>query len=183
MKQLSSVKRACITAVCIALCYVLPIAFHALGAGSVFSPIHIPALLCGLVCGGGYGLFCGIAGPILSSLISGMPSATGLIFMVPELAVYGLVAGILMKVIRTGKSGLDVYISLIAAMVLGRVAGGIASALFYVGIGQSFSIALWASSYFLGTLPGIIVHLILIPVLVFTLTKAKVIPARYTEVA
>ena len=179
MNKMSSVKQACITAVCIALCYVLPLAFHGLGLGSVLSPMHIPVLLCGMACGGLYGIFCGVAGPILSSVQSGMPTATGLIFMVPELAVYGLAAGLCMKYIRTGKLAVDLYISLAAAMLLGRVAGGIASACFYAGIGEAFAVAAWAASYFVSALPGIITHLILIPLLVATLMKAGVIPKRY----
>lgn len=179
MKQMSSVKQATISAACIALCYVLPLAFHAFGLGGALSPMHIPVLLCGLICGSGYGLFCGIAGPVLSSVLSGMPSATGLISMVPELMVYGLVSGLLMKKIRTGKLYADLYIALIAAMILGRVTGGIASAIFYIGNGQPFSISIWVTSYFVGTAPGIVTQLILIPVLAATLMKARVIPARY----
>ena len=49
--ELSSVKRACICALCTALCYVLPLAFHALGMGSTLLPMHLPVLLCGLICG------------------------------------------------------------------------------------------------------------------------------------
>ena len=181
MNNTSSAKRITICAVCIALCYVLPLAFHSVGLGSILSPMHIPVLLCGLICGGGYGLICGITGPLLSSLLSGMPSATGLIFMVPELAVYGLAAGIAMRFIHTKKAYLDLYIALMLAMLLGRVAGGIASALFYTGNGGTFSIALWVSSYLVGTLPGICCHLILIPLLVLTLTKAKVLAVRYPQ--
>ena len=97
MNTMSSVRRASVCAMCIALCYVLPLAFHALAAGSMLSPMHIPVLLCGIICGPGYGVFCGIAGPVLSSVLSGMPSATGLIAMVPELLTYGLVCGLLMR--------------------------------------------------------------------------------------
>ena len=69
---MSKIKKACICAICIALCYVLPVALHSFGLGSILSPMHIPVLLCGLVCGGFYGAFCGIAGPIVSSILSGM---------------------------------------------------------------------------------------------------------------
>ena len=76
MKKMTSVKKSIITAVCIALCVVLPQAFHAIpNAGTIYCPMHIPVLLCGLVCGWSYGLLCGIAGPLLSSLITGMPPA------------------------------------------------------------------------------------------------------------
>ena len=175
---MSSLKKATICSVCIALCCILPIAFHAMALGTAFSPMHIPVLLCGLVCGWPYGAFCGIAGPILSSLVTGMPGSAMLIYMVPELLGYGLTAGLLMKLIHTKNTCADLYISLAAAMLLGRVAGGAARAVFYTG-GQPYSIALWASAYFVQSLPGIILHLVIIPLLVLVLTKAKLIPARY----
>ena len=75
MSQMSQVKRAMITAVCIALCVVLPMAFHSIqNAGAIFCPMHIPVLLCGLLVGWPYGLLCGLAGPLLSSLLTGMPA-------------------------------------------------------------------------------------------------------------
>ena len=113
MKQKTSTKQITLCAVCIALCYVLPIAFHSVGLGSILSPMHIPVLLCGLVCGGGYGLICGLVGPLLSHLLSGMPGAMMLPRMIPELCVYGLVAGLALKNIRTGRFTADVYISLV----------------------------------------------------------------------
>lgn len=179
MEKMSSVKRASITAVCIALCYVLPLLFHMVNIGSVFSPMHIPVLMCGIICGSGYGVFCGIAGPVLSSVLSGMPTAIQLIYFVPELAVYGLIAGLMMKFVRTGKLLPDLYISLVTAMIVGRIIGGVAEALFYIGSGQSFTIAAIATGYFVTTFPGIICHLIVIPLLITTLMKAKLVPQRY----
>lgn len=185
MNKMSSIKKICICAICIALCYVLPIAFHALGLGSALSPMHIPVLLCGLICGGLFGCVCGIFGPILSSLLSGMPPVTMLFTMIPELLVYGLAAGLMMHLVRTRKLVLDLYIALAVAMLLGRVAGGIARTVFMAvtAAAEPYSITLWISSYFIGSLPGIIAHLVLIPVLVLTLSKAKVIPHRYTVTA
>lgn len=183
MTKLSPVKSICICAICIALCYVMPIAFHAVGLGNALSPMHIPVLLCGMVCGGYYGAFCGIAGPILSSALSGMPPVTALVSMIPELIVYGLVSGILMKKVFTGKLYRDLYIALIPAMILGRVVGGIAKALFIslMATGETYGIAVWASSYFVGSFPGIVAHLVLLPALVAILMKARVIPSRYTK--
>ena len=179
MKKMSSVKQATITALCIALCYVLPVVFHATGLGSAFSPMHIPVLLCGLVCGSGYGIFCGIAGPVLSSVLSGMPTVTQLIYFVPELIIYGFETGLMMKLVRTKKLVADLYISLAVAMLAGRLVGGIAEALFYLGSGQAFTLAAVAAGYFVTTIPGIICHLIVIPILVTTLMKARLIPNRY----
>lgn len=181
MKPMSAIKRSCICALCIAFCYVLPLAFHALGLATTFSPIHIPVLLCGLLCGPVYGAFCGIAGPVLSSVLSGMPSATALISMVPELLVYGLVSGLLFRLIHTKNFYADIYLALIPAMVLGRVIGGAAKMLFYLSDGTAYTLSLWASAYFVQTLPGTILQLAVIPALVLVLTVAGLIPRRYPK--
>lgn len=182
MEKMSSIKKLCITAICISFCCVLPAAFHAFGLGTAFSPMHIPVLMCGLICGGGYGAVCGFIGPILSSIITGMPPATGLVSMVPELLFYGAFSGLCMQMIRTKNVFADLYIALISAMLLGRVVGGIAKALFFLGNGNKFGISMWVSSYVVGSLPGIIAHLVLIPGMVFVLMKAKVIPDRYPRI-
>ena len=98
MSQMSQVKRAMITAVCIALCVVLPMAFHSIqNAGAIFCPMHIPVLLCGLLVGWPYGLLCGLAGPLLSSLLTGMPAMGYLPCMMVELGAYGLLCGLSMR--------------------------------------------------------------------------------------
>ncbi|MBQ8580135.1 MAG: ECF transporter S component [Oscillospiraceae bacterium] len=183
MNKMSHVKRLCICAVCIALCYVLPIAFHSVGLGSVLSPMHIPVLLCGLLCGGGYGFLCGLVGPVLSSLVGTMPPLAMLPRMIPELCAYGLAAGLAMQLIHTRKAAADVYISLVIAMVFGRIIGGVASAIYFTVTTGSYSLLLWATSYFAESLPGIAAHLVLVPVLVLTLQKARVVPARYPKEA
>ncbi len=181
MNRMSSVKRSCICALCIALCYVLPAVFHGLALGSALSPMHIPVLLCAMLCGGGYGAFCGLAGPVLSCALSSMPSPVQLIPMVPELVTYGLVCGWILKLVRTGKAVWDYSLALLGAMVLGRIVGGVASAAFYLGTGQAYSLALWAGSYLVGTLPGIVIQLLLLPVLVLALEKARAVPPRYDK--
>lgn len=177
---MSSVKRATVTAVCMALCSVLPLAFHAVGLGAAFSPLHLPVLICGLLCGWPYGLFCGIAGPLISSLLGGMPTMVQLIYMGPELAVYGLASGLLYRFVRTGSTLADLFLSLLGAMLLGRVVGGAAQAVFYLSTARSYSLALWAAGYLVGTLPGAAMQLVLIPALVLALTKAGLIPKRYS---
>lgn len=180
MNQLSRVKKSILTAACIALCVVLPMAFHSIpNAGSIFSPMHIPVLLCGLICGWPFGLLCGIAGPVVSSLLAQMPPLAMLPSMVIELAVYGIAAGILMKIIRTGKVQTDLYLSLISAMLLGRVAAGAAKALIFAA--GEYSIAAWVTGYFITAWPAFIIHLTLIPIVFLALEKAKLIPRRYPK--
>ena len=176
---MSRVKKICICAICTALCYVLPLAFHGLALGTALSPMHLPVLLCGLICGWPYGAFCGVVGPILSSILSSMPPAPMLVSMIPELCAYGLFSGLLLEFIRTGRTIADLYLALIPAMVLGRVVGGIAQAVFYLSSARPYSIAIWATSYVVGTLPAIVLQLILLPALVLVLARAGLIPARY----
>ena len=73
------------------------------------------------------------------------------------------------------------YVSLVAAMIAGRIVGGIATAIFYTVTSGVYSIALWATGYFVESLPGIAAHLVLLPVVVFTLEKARLTPARYIK--
>lgn len=172
---MSSVKKATFCAACIALCCVLPSAFHLLGAGAAFSPLHLPVLLCGLICGWFYGAFCGLAGGALCALLTGMPSAVQLVYILPELAVYGLAAGLLRRWIRTRSAAADLWLALIPAMLLGRIAGGLARAVFYGVSGEGYTIGLWISAYLVGTLPGMLVQLILIPLLVLLLLRTGLI--------
>lgn len=178
MKKMSPVKKSIITAVCIALCVVLPQAFHAIpNAGSIYCPMHIPVLLCGLICGWQYGLLCGIAGPLVSALITGMPPAAVLPGMLVECAAYGALTGLMMQFVHTKKVYPDLYISLLVAMLGGRIISGIAKALIFSA--GSYSMTAWVTGSFVTSLPGIIVHLVLIPSIVYALMKAKLIPARY----
>lgn len=178
MKKMSTVKKSIITAVCIALCVVLPQVFHAIPeAGSIYCPMHIPVLLCGLITGWSYGLLCGLAGPLLSSLITGMPPVAMLPAMMIECAAYGALTGVMMQLVHTKKIYADLYISLIAAMLGGRVVAGLAKA-FIFSAGQ-YTMAAWVAGSFVKSLPGIIVHLAVIPSIVYALMRAKLIPSRY----
>lgn len=171
-------KNYVIAALCVALCVVLPMAFHAIpNAGSILLPMHIPVLLCGLLCGWPLGLVCGLVGPLLSSVLTGMPPAAYLPSMMVELAVYGLASGLLMRFVRTGKLFADLYVSLIGAMLVGRVVAGLARALIFSAGG--YSMAVWATSYFVTGLPGIAIQLLIIPPIVLALEKARIVPKRY----
>lgn len=161
-----------IAALCVALGVVLPVAVHGIpNAGSVLLPMHLPVLLCGLLCGPAYGLACGVLTPLLSSLITSMPPAAMLPSMICELAVYGLVAGLMILIIRTGSQAANVYISLVAAMLLGRVVYGVVNALVFRA--GEYSLQMWLTASFVTALPGIIIQLVLLPLVVLALRKAK----------
>ena len=144
--------------------------------GSMMLPMHIPVLLCGMLCGWPFGLVCGLIGPALSSLLTGMPPPAVLPGMMVECAVYGCASGVLMHFVRTGNRYADLYISLVPAMLLGRVISGIVKALILT---PGLSLTAWATASFVTALPGIAIQLVLIPALLLGLERAKVIPKRY----
>lgn len=181
MHKMSNVKKSIITAVCIALCYVIPLMFHGIqNAGSIFCPMHIPVFICGLICGWQYGLLCGIAGPALSSALSGMPPVAILPSMMVELAVYGTAAGLMMKLVRTKSTYADLYISLIVAIVCGRVLAGLAKALIFAR--GSYSMSAWIAGSVVTSWPGTVIQLVFIPTIVFALMKSHLIPERYPKI-
>ena len=177
MTSLSPVRRTVLAALCIALCVVLPIAFHSIpNAGSVILPMHIPVLLCGMICGWPYGFICGLLGPLVSSVLTGMPPMAYLPSMMVECATYGAATGLLLKFVRTRNLTADLYISLIGAMLLGRVVSGVAKALIF---SPGMAMGVWITSSFVTALPGIIIQLVLIPQIIRILMKAKYLPRRY----
>lgn len=175
--KMTYTKKLVICAACIALCVVLPMAFHAIpNAGQVILPMHIPVLLCGLMCPWPYGFACGLLGPLLSSLTTGMPPAAILPSMMVECAVYGGIAGVMMRYVRTKKSWLDLYISMLTAMVAGRVVAGLAKAWIFTPGTAPFA---WVTTSLVAGIPGIAIQLVLLPILVTALTHAKLLPKRY----
>ena len=177
--KMTYAKKIVYTAVCAALCVVLPMAFHSIqNAGTIFLPMHIPVLLCGLMCGWPFGLICGILGPVLSSLLTGMPPMAFLPSMVVECAAYGCVTGLMMKFVRTGKPVGDLYISMVIAMIAGRVLAGFAKSLIFSPGTAPFA---WVTTSLVAGIPGIIIQLILIPLVVVSLTRAKLLPSRYAQ--
>lgn len=177
---MSPVKRVVVAAVCAALGIVLPMAFHALpGAGNVWLPMHIPVLICGLVAGLASGVAAGILAPVLSSLLTGMPAAPILPSMTCELVTYGLVSGLLSARVRTGRLPLDLYVSLVAAMLCGRVVGGALQALIFSA--GSYSLAAWVTGSFVTGLPGIVLQLAVVVPVVVALERAGLVEPRYPD--
>lgn len=163
-------KKLTMTAMMIALGLVLPPVIRMIPNGGVlFSPMHISPLLTGLVIGPVEGIIVGLICPLLNHLLYGMPQGTTLIGMCFELPVYGLVSGILMNVLKSQKDQVKVYLSLIIAMLCGRIVGGIVQS---IVLGSTYTLQVWITSYFASTFPAIIIHLILLPVVYFSLNKA-----------
>jgi len=169
-----NIKLLVLAGLCVALGIVLPLAFHAIpNAGRIFAPMHIPVLLSGLLTGPFYGLLTGILTPVLSSVLTGMPPAAILPAMTVELALFGLVGGLLIRYLPVKHYVPAVYLSLIGAMLIGRVAAGVVNALvFQLG---NYSMEIWITSYFITSLPGILIHLLTVPHICFALKQVDMI--------
>jgi len=159
----------------IALGLVLPFLTGQIPAmGSRLLPMHIPVLLCGFACGGVPGLLVGFIVPLFRSLLFGLPPMFPIaLAMAFELAAYGLTAGLLYRLLP--KRAVSVYISLIVSMIVGRAVWGGASWILYSLSGSAFTWKIFMAGAFINAVPGIIVQLILIPIIVMALQRARLI--------
>lgn len=136
--------------------------------GNALCPMHIPIILCGFFCGPWYALAIGFIAPLLRFALFGMPpvlpSGIGMAF---ELATYGFVAGFLYNILP--KKKINVYVSLIASMIMGRIVWGVARTLLFGLGGYAFGWAAFISGAFIEAIPGIIGQIILIPIIVISL--------------
>ena len=159
-------------AVCLALCLVLPFLTGQLPQiGSALSPMHIPVLLAGFLCGPWWAMAVGAVAPLLRFFLFQAPKLypTG-IAMCFELAAYGLVSGLLYR--HLPRRNANIYVSLIAAMLAGRVVWGIARVVLSGVSGELFTWEMFMAGAFFKAIPGIIVHIALIPLLVMALKRA-----------
>ncbi len=131
--------------------------------GSMLLPMHIPVLLCGLVCGWYYGAAVGLILPVTRFLLFGMPPLyPAALSMSVELCVYGLTIGLIYSLFRK-QSPLRVYAAMIPAMLLGRLAwGGAQMALLGVQ-DMPFTWEAFLAGAFINAIPGIILQFLLIP--------------------
>ncbi len=164
------IQRLVLAAFFVALGLGLPfVTMHIPTVGQLLSPMHLPVLLCGLVCGPLYGGIVGLIVPIFRSFLFGMPMLfPTAIAMSFELMTYGLVSGFIYK--KTNNSIASIYLSLIPAMILGRIIGGMVQA---VLLGGKYTISTFVTAYIINTFPGIILQLILIPIIMAAIGKIK----------
>ena len=159
----------------LAMCLLLPFLTGQIPEiGRMLSPMHIPVLISGFVCGPVYALFVGLIAPTLRFFLFKMPPLFPVgIAMTFELATYGLVSGLLYKMLP--KKTISIYISLIVAMIVGRLVWGIAMFVLAVGFGVNFSWEIFLSSTVLTAIPALVLHIAIIPVIVLALKKARFI--------
>lgn len=177
MKKMNSrtIKQIVFSGVFLAIALVLPFFTGQIREiGAMLCPMHLPVLLCGYICGGPWGLAVGLIAPVLRSLLFTMPKMIpNAVAMSFELGTYGLVAGIMYKVLP--KKNRWIYVSLITAMVAGRIVWGIADWILLSILGREFTLAIFVSGAITSAIPGIILQIVIIPPIVMAMKKAKLV--------
>lgn len=153
----------------------VPQLFHAMGAvsgmgtalGETFLPMHLPIILVGLLAGPYAGAVAGLLGPLASFALSGMPGVVMLPFMMIELCVYGLSAGLLSTV------KIPVIGKVLIAQIAGRIirAGVILVAVSALGNQSIQTSVIWTS--IMAGLPGLVLQWALLPLIVFRADHMK----------
>lgn len=157
----------------LALAFVLP--FLTAGnpmLGNIYLPMHIPILLCGYFCGWKYGLIVGLIAPLFRSFLLGMPPMFPIaVSMSFELATFGFLTGLLHSVLPK-KIGF-LYVSLVGAMLGGRLVAGVANTILYGIADRPYGFETFITASFVVALPGILIQLALIPILVSRIELAQ----------
>ena len=175
MKRSLSLRRLAYSAMALALCLVLPFLTGQIPQiGQMLLPMHLPVLLCGFLCSWQWGLAVGFLAPLLRSALFHMPVFYPMaLCMAFEMAAYGALCGWLYCRLPRRKSSL--YLALIGAMIGGRLVWGAARYLLAGLAHSAFTPALFLAGAVTTALPGILLHIVLIPVLVMAMRKARLI--------
>lgn len=160
------------TALFISLAILLPfITFQIPSIGQLLTPMHFPVIIGALLLGPFYGALIGIISPLLRFLLFGMPILPVASAMAIELAIYAVVISVVMKLLKKVEIHhlAKLYISLIIAMLLGRVGFALAAMIFMNA--PSFQVVF--ISTFSGSSIGILLQLILIPMIYVRIHQNK----------
>ena len=149
--------------------------------GNMLLPMHLPVLVCGLICGWQYGAAVGFVLPLLRFALFGMPPIYPMgVSMAFELAAYGFLVGWLYSHSRW-QCIISLYRCLLAAMVGGRLVWGAVRVLLSGVAGQAFTWEMFLSGALLTAIPGIILQLTLIPALMLALDRTGLVKFRRAE--
>ena len=162
-------KKVVLSGLFIAFGILLPMIFHQFNMGGPgFLPMHIPVLIAGLFLGPLEGLLVGLVTPILSSFLTGMPVLFPMLpIMVFELGTYGLVSGYFAEKLKS-----NLYISMIIAMIAGRIIAGIVVFVLITFFGfKAAGPLLYIKGAIVTGLPGIIIQLVFVPPIAKLLRK------------
>ncbi len=174
-KQTKYVQNLVLAAMFLAIGMVLPFFTGQIPKlGNMLLPMHIPVIVCGLICGWGYGGAVGFVLPLLRCAVFGMPQMPNAIGMAFELAAYGAIAGFLYNRSKW-KCIVALYKALLTAMVCGRLVWGVVMIIITGVAGNAFTWQMFMAGAFFNAIPGIILQLVFIPALMVALDKTGLV--------
>jgi niacin transporter len=136
--------------------------------------MHFPIFLGGMLLGPIHAAMVGILAPALSMGLTGMPTAAQVLRMMPELAVYGLVTSVMLRMLPTVR-GLPPRIGRITAMVLAMLVAMIAGRVTYIAVSVVVTgireVGYYAMVLVVPAIPGMIAQLVLVPPLAYKLHR------------
>lgn len=146
--------------------------------GNMLLPMHLPVLVCGLICGWQYGAAVGFILPPLRYVLFGTPLIFPMgVAMAFELAAYGFIVGFLYNRSRW-QCIIALYRSLFAAMIGGRLVWGVVRVLLTGVADQAFTWQMFLSGALFTAVPGIILQLVFIPALMVALDRTGMVHFR-----
>lgn len=168
----STLKNTSFSAMFLALAMVMPFLTGQIQQiGSMLLPMHLPIILCSLVCGKKYGFLVGLIAPVMRSTIFHMPPMyPTAIAMSVKLAVLGFLLAFLFE--RAGKQSIKtLYASLTVSILVSRLFWSVAMC-FLLGTGENgFTLSMFFSMAFAKAFPGILLQLILVPAFFYMKNK------------
>ena len=169
-KNVNKIKNITVAGVCLAIALLLPFVTGQIPqVGSMLCPMHLPVLLCGFFVSWKWSMAVGFTAPLLRFAIFSMPPMPFGFAMAFELATYGLVSSAVYNVLP--KRRWAIYISLICAMILGRIVWGAARLVIAGATANAFTWQMFIGGALLEAAPGIAIQLILIPIIVMAVKK------------
>ena len=173
MMNRERIQKMTLAALFLALAFVMPYLTGQIPEiGAMLCPMHLPILLCGFLCGPLWGAAVGLVAPLLRSVTLGMPPLfPTALCMAFELLTYGLISGLMHRLLPKRRG--YIYLSLVIAMIVGRLVWGAASFVCLGVSGRSFTFSAFLAGAVTGALPGIVAQIVLIPLLVMLLESPR----------
>ena len=139
--------------------------------GTYLLPMEFPILLCGMICGAGYGGVVGAIVPILYALIFNTMQIYPLgVATAIQLCAYGVLCGLLYKILKQ-----NVYVSLLLSMFSGRTIYYIVYYFMLRYQGRAYTADMFINGEVLNVLSGITIQIIFIPLIVLILNKTGIV--------
>ncbi len=172
MKSRTTLNNMVLTAMFIACAILLPLVTANIdNYGRLLCPMHIPVMICGAVCGWQWGMAAGFISPLLRALLFPAPVMyPTAISMAFELAAYGLIIALMLRMLSGKMERLaSVYVSMIVAMIVGRLVLALARFAMYGMFRTPYSWSIFMAEAVTSAVPAIVLQFAVIPPIVYAL--------------